>query len=78
MKREEERKDKDKNQEDEVSGSGSDIGEFGSEYDFFITEDAKVKKELSNGVDPRETVKKENHTDQSKTFFLPDFFSRED
>jgi hypothetical protein len=44
MKREEERKDKDKNQEDEVSGSGSDIGEFGVEYDFFITEDAKVKK----------------------------------
>ena len=78
MKKEEEGKDKDKNQEDGVSGRGSDIGEFGMEYDFFITEDAKVKKELSNGVDPRETARKENNTDQSKTFFLPDFFPRDD
>jgi hypothetical protein len=74
MKKEEERKEKDKNQEDKVSGSGSDIGEVGVEYEFFITEDAKAKEELSNGVDPRETVKRENNTDQSKTFFLPDFF----
>ena len=78
MKKEEERKDKDKNQEDEGSVPGYDIGEFGGEYDFFITEDAKVKKELSNGVDLRETVKRDNNTDQSKTFFLPDFFPRGD
>ena len=78
MKKEEERKEKDKNQEDKVSGSGSDIGEVGVEYEFFITEEAKVKEELSNGVDPRETVKRENNTDQSKTFFLPDFFFHED
>ena len=78
MKKEEERKEKVKNQEDEVSCSGSELGEFGIEYEFFITDDTKAKKELSNGVDPRETVKREDHRDQSKTFFLPDFSLRED
>ncbi|MGZ3594280.1 MAG: hypothetical protein ACXU9G_01595 [Syntrophales bacterium] len=78
MKKEEERKEKDKNQEDKVSGSGSDLGEFGAEYEFFITEDHKAKEELSSGVDPRETVRREDNTDQSKTFFLPDFFPHED
>jgi hypothetical protein len=76
MKKEEERKQKDKNQEDDVSGS--DLGEFGTEYEFFITEDHKAKEELSSGVGPRETVRREDNTDQSKTFFLPDFFSHED
>ena len=61
-----------------VSGSGADMGEFGIEYEFFITEDAKAKKELSNGVDPGETVKREDDTDQTKTFFLPDFLSHEE
>ena len=54
------------------------MGEFGIEYEFFITEDAKAKKELSNGVDPGETVKREDDTDQTKTFFLPDFLSHEE
>ncbi|MCG6533099.1 MAG: hypothetical protein L7F78_00115 [Syntrophales bacterium LBB04] len=78
MKREEERKDKDKNQEDKLSGSVADIGEFGIEYEFFITEGAKAKEESLSGVGPRETVKREDSKDQSKTFFLPDLFSDED
>jgi len=78
MKKEEERKEKDKNQEEKVSRSGSELGEFGTEYEFFITDDARAKEELPNGVDPRETVKRDDDRDQSKTFFLPDFFSHED
>jgi hypothetical protein len=78
MKKEEERKEKGRNQEDEISRSGSDIGEFGIEYEFFITEDSKVKENISNGFRPREPVKREDNRDQSKTFFLPDFFSDED
>jgi hypothetical protein len=78
MKEEEERKKAHKNQEDKASGSWSELGEFGTEYEFFITDDARVKEELSCGVDPRETVKREDGMDQSKTFFLPDFFFDED
>lgn len=78
MKKEEQRKKKNKSQEDKVSGSGSELGEFGTEYEFFITDDARAKEELSWGVDPRETVKREDDIDQSKTFFLPDFFSHEE
>ncbi|MGO9137557.1 MAG: hypothetical protein ACLP9S_14675 [Syntrophales bacterium] len=78
MKKEEERKEKGKNWEERASGSGSDLGEFGTEYEFFITEDHKAKEEMSSGVDPRETVRSEDHTDQSKAFFLPDFFPDED
>ncbi len=78
MKKEEERKEKDKNQEEKVSVSGSELGEFGTEYGFFITDDARAKEELPNGVDPGEIVKRDDDRDQSKTFFLPDFFSHED
>ena len=78
MKKEEERKEKDRNREDEVSRSGSDLGEFGIEYEFFINEDSKFKENISNGFGPSEPVKREDDRDQSKTFFLPDFFSDED
>ena len=78
MKKEGERKEKDRNREDEVSRSGSDLGEFGIEYEFFISEDSKFKENISNGFSPSEAVKREDDRDQSKTFFLPDFFSDED
>jgi hypothetical protein len=78
MKKEAEYKEKGRNQEDEISSSGSDLGEFGLEYEFFITEDSRVKDNISNPMRPREPVKREENRDQSKTFFLPDFFSDED
>jgi hypothetical protein len=78
MKKEAEHKEKGRNQEDEISSSGSDLGEFGLEYEFFITEDSRVKDNISHQMRPREPVKREENRDQSKTFFLPDFFSDED
>jgi len=78
MKKEAESKEKGKNQEDEISNSGSDLGEFGLEYEFFITEDSKVKENISIPMRPREHIKREENRDQSKVFFLPDFFSSED
>ena len=78
MKKEAEHKERGRNQDDEISSSGSDLGEFGLEYEFFITEDSKLKKNVSNDFEPRESVKREHSRDQSKTFFLPDFFSDED
>ena len=78
MKKEERRKAKGKNWEEKVSGSGSDLGEFGTEYEFFITEDYRTKEEMSSGADPREMVRNEDQTDQSKAFFLPDFPPDED
>jgi hypothetical protein len=76
MKKEEERKEKDKNQEDKVSGS--ELGEFGTEYEFFITDDARAKEESYNGADQKETARRQDDRDQSKTFFLPDFFPHKD
>jgi hypothetical protein len=78
MKKEEEHKDKNRNQEDNIPGGSSELGEFGTEYEFFISDDARVKEELSDGADARETVKWAYDRDQSKTFFLPDFFPHED
>lgn len=78
MKKEAGHKEKGRNQEDEISNSGSDLGEFGLEYEFFITEDSRVKENISNPMRPREPMKREENRDQSKTFFLPDFFSDED
>jgi hypothetical protein len=78
MKKGEERKEKSRNQEDATSLSGSDIGEFGIEYEFFITEDTKVKENIANEFRPREPVKRDDNRDQSKAFFLPDFFPEED
>jgi hypothetical protein len=74
MKKEEERKEKDQ----EYKVSGSELGEFGTEYEFFITDDARAKEESQNGIDHRETKKRKNDRDQSKTFFLPDFFPNKD
>jgi len=77
MKREEkEHKEKDENQEDRFSSVDSD--EYGFEYDFFITENSKVIEKSSTKFQPRAQKKTEYATDQSKTFFLPDFFSHED
>ena len=78
MKKEAEHKEKGRNQEEEGSNSVYDLGEFGLEYEFFITEDSRVKENISNRVRPREPIKREENRDQSKTFFLPDFFSNED
>jgi len=78
MKKGEERKEKGINQEDAASLSGSDIGEFGTEYEFFISEETKVKENIANGFRTREPLKKDDNGDQSKVFFLPDFFSDED
>ncbi len=77
MKREEkEHKDKNRNQEDRFSSVDSD--EYGFEYDFFITENSRVMEKSSNKFKPIAQKKTEYATDQSKTFFLPDFFSHED
>jgi len=77
MKKEEkEHKEKDKNQEDRFSDVDSD--EYGFEYDFFITENSKVLEKSSTKFKPIAEEKKEYAIDQSKTFFLPDFFSHED
>jgi len=77
MKKEEkEQKDKEKNQENGFSSV--DSGEFGFEYDFFITENSRVTEKSSSKLPPMAQGKKEYATDQSTTFFLPDFFSRED
>lgn len=78
MKKEAEHKERGGNQNDEISSSGCDLGEFGLEYEFFITEDSELKNSISNGLHPREPVKREDNRDQSKTFFLPDFFSDEE
>jgi hypothetical protein len=77
MKKEEkEQKEKDRNQEDTLSSV--DSGEYGFEYDFFITENTKFIEESSTKVQPIAREKTEYAADQSKTFFLPDFFSHED
>ena len=77
MKKEEkENKGKDRNQEDRFSHVDSD--EYGFEYDFFITENSSVIEKSSSKFQPMAQKKTEYPTDQSKTFFLPDFFSHED
>jgi adenine specific DNA methylase Mod len=79
MKREEkERKEIEKNQEDKFSGSESDSSEYGIEYDFFITENFRYTKKKTNRYQPGKQRKGDETIDQSKTFFLPDFFSHED
>ena len=79
MKKKEEESRKDKNQEEKVSDPASELGEFGLEYEFFMTEATRGKENAVNGADLREPViRKEDAEDQSKTFFLPDVFSCED
>jgi hypothetical protein len=77
MKKEEkEQKEKDKDQEDRFSSV--DSGEYGFEYDFFITDNIEFIEKSSTKFQPIAREKTEYATDQSKTFFLPDFFSHED
>jgi hypothetical protein len=71
---------REKNQESKFSSSDADIGEYGFEYDFFITEKSSVTEKIET-VRTNVTldrVKTQERTDQSKTFFLPDFFYHED
>jgi hypothetical protein len=78
MKKEEKRrKDKIINQEDAFSDTELSNDEFGFEYAFFITTNNNIEKKLA--TEKRNKPKKiEDTQDQSKTFFLPDFFSHED
>lgn len=79
MKREEkEHQEIKKNQEGKFSGSESDSSEYGIEYDFFITENFRYTEKKTNRYQPGKQRKGDEAKDQSKTFFLPDFFSHED
>lgn len=78
MKKEEkERNEKIKNQEESFSNVESGSDEYGFEYDFFIAASENVEKKLTK-IQPIQKLKKEDKTNQSKTFFLPDFFGNED
>jgi hypothetical protein len=80
MKKEErERDNKERNQENQFSGSDRDRGEYGFEYEFFITEPTSIIEKTSKifKAEPEDRTKGEDTTDQSKTFFLPDFFTHE-
>jgi len=73
-----ERKDKNINQEDAFSDAEVDNDEYGFEYEFFITTNSKnIEKKLTEPKSNRPEKGKDT-TDQSKTFFLPDFFVHED
>jgi len=80
VKKKEESRKKDINQEDKVSDLEAELGEFGLEYEFFMTEGTKGKEKAADRAGPSEPAKREenNIEDQSKTFFLPDVFSYED
>ncbi|MEN6318622.1 MAG: hypothetical protein ABFD82_07700 [Syntrophaceae bacterium] len=81
MKKEEKRSEENgKNQEEELSDSETDIGEYGFEYDFFVTEKNSMTDKISTlkTNETRDQIKAQESIDQSKTFFLPDFFSHED
>lgn len=81
MKKEEKRsKENGRNQEEELSDSEADNSEYGFEYDFFVTEKSSMVDEIST-FKTNETqggIKAQEDIDQSKTFFLPDFFLHED
>jgi hypothetical protein len=81
MKKEEKRsKENGKNQEEELSDSETDNSEYGFEYDFFVTEKSSMMDKISTFKtnDTQNGIKAQKNIDQSKTFFLPDFFSHED
>lgn len=71
------RKDKIANQEDAFSDAELSNDEYGFEYDFFITTNKDIEKKFSS-VKHNKPQKGEETQDQSKTFFLPDFFIHED
>jgi hypothetical protein len=78
MKKGEERREKGREQEDVTSIWESDVGQFGMEYDFFITGETRVKENIADGFPARGPLKKDDNIDECKTFFLPDFFPDED
>ena len=81
MKKEEKRSlENGRNQEEELSDSETDIGEYGFEYDFFVTEKSSEREKISTPLKnvTQDRGKAQDSKDQSKTFFLPDFFSYED
>jgi hypothetical protein len=79
MKKEDRERDKnERNREGNFSGSEEEIGEYGFEYDFFISEKNTVIGKRETTSQTQNLIKGEDSTDQSKTFFLPDFFSHED
>lgn len=73
-----ERKDKNINQEDGFADAEVGNDEYGFEYEFFITTNSKNVEKKLPGPKPNRPKKGEDITDQSKTFFLPDFFIHED
>lgn len=66
-----------KNQEDTFSDADLSNDEYGFEYDFFITANNSFKKKLDS-IKRNKPKRGEDTQDQSKTFFLPDFFTHED
>lgn len=79
MKREEKRRrgKVKKKQEDAFSETELSNNEYGFEYDFFITKKNIIENNLSS-VKNKKPEKREDTQDQSKAFFLPDFFIHED
>lgn len=69
---------KTKGLEDSLPDADFGNDEYGFEYDFFITpSNENIEKKLSV-LKPRKKEQEEATEDQSKTFFLPDFFIHED
>jgi hypothetical protein len=66
-----------KKQEDAFSETELSNDEYGFEYDFFITKKNIIENNLSS-VKHKKPEKGEDTQDQSKAFFLPDFFIHED
>ncbi|HBH86793.1 MAG TPA: hypothetical protein DDY17_04215 [Syntrophaceae bacterium] len=67
-----------KSQEESLPDADFGNDEYGFEYDFFITtNNENIEKKLSV-LQPRKKEKVKDTEDQSKTFFLPDFFVHED
>jgi hypothetical protein len=71
------RKDRITNQEDTFSDAELSNDEYGFEYDFFITTNNNSEKKVAT-IKRSKPEKGEEKQDQSKTFFLPDFFIHED
>ncbi|NTW73122.1 MAG: hypothetical protein HGA49_12900 [Eubacteriaceae bacterium] len=68
-----------KKQEDTFSDTDTELSndEYGFEYNFFITKNNNIEKKISS-VKHKKQEKGEDTQDQSKAFFLPDFFTHED
>lgn len=64
--------------EDKKSDKESESGEFGFVYEFFMSETGSIEEELKKTKARKERKKREDSSDQSQTFFLPDFFNHED